>query len=395
MHPELRDVMNICGGKPSDALILGMMAHPRELLPEAVQQILHSGAAEAENKGRLTEAQLQCIYTQQYLRIWIPQYLGGAEMPLPDAVALLEALCWVDGSVGWVVNLGAGANLFAGYMSPDVARKYFADEMAWAAGSGAISGKAFRHKDGYILTGSWKYASGSAHATLFTFNAWLIDETGQQLKNTAGEPIFSSFAVPTQLVKIVPDWQVMGLRATSSHDFAVHQVWIPEAHRFNLQHPSPFHEGPLYRFPFLTFAEITTSIMLSGMAYHFLDEFEILSQHKKPTGFEQLLGSIPLVVRTWHEVQSQYHQTRNRYYQTLNQVWNSHVVTGALAPDQLQTMKQAAGELAKVSLRSVEKLYPFCGMTSIYLQHPLNRIWRDIHVASQHQLVSPLYHEAE
>lgn len=371
------------------------MVHPREILPEAVQQILRSASPEAENKGALTAAQLECIYVQRYLRIWIPQDLGGAEMPLPDAVALLEALCWADGSVGWVVNLGAGANLFAGYMQPDAARKFFTDEKAWAAGSGAITGKAVHRRDGYVLTGSWKYASGSAHATLFTFNAWHTDENGQQLRNAAGEPIFSSFAVSAQQVKIVPDWQVMGLRATSSYDFAVDQVWIPEAHRFDLQHPSPFHEGPLYRFPFLTFAEITTSIMLSGMAYHFLDEFEWLLQHKKPSGFDRLLGNIPIVAHTWHEIQSLFQQTRNRYYQTLKQVWHDHVSTGALTPDQLLAMKKAAGELAMVSLQAVEKLYPFCGMTAIYLQHPLNRIWRDIHVASQHQLVSPLYHATE
>ncbi|MBX6380815.1 MAG: hypothetical protein IRZ01_09085 [Thermoflavifilum aggregans] len=369
-----------------------MNIHFREILPEEVFRIFRAEAAEAEKKGALADAQLQCIYAQRYLRMWIPAALGGDEMPLPDAVALLEALCWADGSVGWVVNLGAGANLFAGYMQPEAARYFFADEKAWAAGSGAVSGKAICRRDGFEVQGLWKYASGSAHATLFTFNAWLYDETGQPLKNDAGEPVYSSYAVPAEQVKIISNWQVMGLKATSSNDFAVDGVMAPASHRFDLLHPSPFHQGPLYSFPFLTFAEITTSVMLSGMALHFLDEFVALSRQKKPTGFGQLLGNIPVVERTWHDVQTRFQYARTHFYQTLENIWYAHVETRNLRADQLKAMKQAAGELAEASLQGVEKLYRFCGMTAIYVQHPLNRIWRDIHVASQHQLVSPLHH---
>lgn len=372
-----------------------MIAHPREILSEQVVQLFRSEAADAEKGGKLTEAQLQCIYTQHYLRIWIPQSLGGAEMPLPDAVALLEALCWADGSVGWVVNLSAGANLFAGYMQPDAAQYFFASEKAWAAGSGAITGKAMRRQHGYEVNGFWKYASGSAHATLFTFNAWLHDENDQPLKDEAGNPIYSAFAVPAAQVNIVPNWQVMGLKATSSDDFELHHVLVPPAHGFDLLHPSPFQDGPLYRFPFLTFAEITTSVMLLGMAYHFLDAFETLAKQKKPTGFDCVLGNIPLVERTWQETIAEFQRVRNQYYQTLQKIWQAHVDQQTLSAAQLSNMKHAAGELAITSLQAVEKLYPFCGMTAIYLDHPLNRIWRDIHVASQHQLVSPLYHLSE
>lgn len=365
--------------------------HPKEILPEHIVQLFRAEAREAELQGALTHKQLSIIYQQGYLRIWIPRDMGGAEMPLPDSIRLLEALAWAEGSVGWVINLGAGANMFAGYMHPEAAYYFFNDEKAWAAGSGAISGTAMQQRGKYRLNGHWKYASGSVHATVFTLNAYLLDEEQEPMYDIEGKELFSSFAVPADRVQLIPSWQVMGLQATSSHDFKLNDVEVPEIYRFDLLHPSPYASGSLYQFPFLRFAEITTSVMLLGMAQHFLDEFKHLLIHKKPAGFDSVLGKIPAVVDALDHAQERFQEVRNRYFGTIEATWHLFVQTHRLEESDVGKIKKITNEAARVALKLVEQLYPFCGMTAIYIDHPLNHIWRDIHVASQHQLVSPLH----
>src|SRR5262249_46611999 len=57
----------------------------------------------------------------------IPAELGGLEAPVPDTVDAVAAISAVDGSAGWCAAIGAGSNVFAGYLPEDGAREVFAD----------------------------------------------------------------------------------------------------------------------------------------------------------------------------------------------------------------------------------------------------------------------------
>src|SRR5690606_24882029 len=169
--------------------------HPKLMLkPEWVSDI-EKCSAEAEEKRQLTATVLQLIYDCDWFRILIPKEYGGKEWPLPKAVALFEALAWADGNVGWCVNLGAGANMFAGYLDPETARGIFSHREVCCAGSGAVSGVATRVTGGYQVSGYWKYASGTAHATHFTANCYLYDAQRKPVEE-AGSPEFRSFLFP-------------------------------------------------------------------------------------------------------------------------------------------------------------------------------------------------------
>src|SRR5690606_26726753 len=176
----------------------------------------------------------------------IPKSLGGAEMTLPRFAELMENLAMVDGSFAWNVNLGAGANMFAGFMEQNTAAEIFASEKTCVAGSGSIGGTAKRKDNGFIINGHWTYASGSAHASYFSLNAQLLDSDKDE---------YASFLVPAADVEILNTWDVFGMKATSSCDFEVKNVWVPESYFFNLQKPSIAVNSTLYRFPFMLLAE--------------------------------------------------------------------------------------------------------------------------------------------
>src|SRR5690606_18355344 len=147
------------------------------------------------------------------------------------------------------VNLGAGANMFSGYLEKEAAQKIFNSEKTCCAGSGAISGRATKVAGGYKISGYWKYASGSAHATHFTANCFILDEKNNQIFED-GKVVFKSFIFPKEKVEIKDTWHVIGLKATSSNDFEVNNLFVPEHCSFSLLKPSEHAASSLFQIPF-------------------------------------------------------------------------------------------------------------------------------------------------
>ena len=66
---------------------------------------LKSFSAEAEEAGQLIPAQLDIIFDNNWLNIFVPEEFGGLQMGLPEALRLEEDLARIDGSLGWTVTL--------------------------------------------------------------------------------------------------------------------------------------------------------------------------------------------------------------------------------------------------------------------------------------------------
>src|SRR5688500_8592054 len=135
-----------------------MLQHPSQLLSKKQIDIIRFDSLKAEQQGALTTEQLQLMYDENWFGIMVPAYVGGLERSLPDLMRLLEAAAWADGSFGWVLNLGSGANMFAAYLRTDIAKQVFTRSDIFIAGSGALTGKAEKVDGGYKISGTWRYA---------------------------------------------------------------------------------------------------------------------------------------------------------------------------------------------------------------------------------------------
>ncbi|HTE33646.1 MAG TPA: hypothetical protein VK666_24865, partial [Chryseolinea sp.] len=209
------------------------MQDPSQFLAEDDISVIRSYSAVAEAQGTLTPAQLQLIYERKWLKMMVPLYAGGLELSLPQVMEILEAAAWADGSFGWTLNLGAGANMFAAYLPPEIAKKLFIHTEICIAGSGALSGKAEKVDGGYLVNGSWRYATGAPHAQFFSISC-ILTENDEPTSTTR------SFIVPRHQVTITDLWNSHGLKATASHDFKIEDVLVPDDFSFNLTEPSIF-----------------------------------------------------------------------------------------------------------------------------------------------------------
>lgn len=364
--------------------------HPRDLLDPGWIKIIRDHAGTAERTGRLSAEVLSLIYRENWLGLLIPRSYGGLEWPLPRVVAFFEALGWADGNVGWCVNLGAGANMFAGYLDADAATAIFTGPEIWCAGSGAVSGKAASAPGGYVVSGHWKYASGAAHATHFTANCLISDERRQPLSPSEGLPV-RSIIVPRQQVTVFDTWKVSGLKATSSQDFGMDQVFIPEAHVFSLTRPSDFASGPLYRFPFDALAVVNMACMATGITLNFIDLFKSLIGRKKPLHTEALLEAQPLVRQRFESVTEEFYAARREMYEALAVAWESSVDGKPPTELEQRPLTCAARHAAAAGRNVFHALFQYCGMDILYTDSALNKTWRDMATASQHYLLGPLY----
>jgi alkylation response protein AidB-like acyl-CoA dehydrogenase len=367
--------------------------HPANLLDQAAVTLIRQDALTAEQNGALTPAQLELIHKKRWFQVLVPASAGGLEWTMPEVVRLFEALAWADGALGWCVNLGAGANIFAGYLLPETAGAVFANPAVSIAGSGATTGTARKNHDGYIATGSWKYASGAAHATHFTANCYIVDDYDIPLQDDKGEPLVRSFLFRADQVKVLDTWNSYGLKASSSHDFEVHEQLVPEQNTFTLTGPSAYAGGPLYHFPFLQMAELNMAAMLTGMALHFIDAFNAMAQVRKPYRSDIPLADQAMVKTTLQHSAASLEAARSWMYAALHDGWKAYEQQGTASAQLLQVISSASQHAAQVARQVVQDLYPFAGMAILNPENELNKIWRDLHTASQHVLVSPLHHQ--
>src|SRR5205814_1536362 len=76
----------------------------------------HAATDEIERGRRLPDAVVATLRDTGINRLMIPAALGGMEAPITDVMDVMERIAAVDGSAGWCAAIGAGSNVFAGYM---------------------------------------------------------------------------------------------------------------------------------------------------------------------------------------------------------------------------------------------------------------------------------------
>lgn len=358
------------------------------MLTTDLLETVHRNTFETEQLGRLPQEVLNALYEIDALRVMVPKEYGGLEWPLPEIVHFFEDLAQADGNVGWVVNLVAGANMFSGYLDENTARSVFSDAKVCCAGSGAPSGKAVKVSGGYRLTGRWKYASGSAHATHFTANAYLYDRQGVPIENERKQKMLS-FIFETQYVQIYDTWHTTGLCATSSNEFSVDDIFVPEDQAFSLLTPSKQASGALYRFPFNVLAVLNMAVMPVGMGMHFIDLYNSLLESKKPLNENVVLKENEIIKQLTKQAIPPFLVAREDMYSTLETIWTRYVNKDDVSLNLLDDLTDRARIAAEKARRMLFLLYPVCGMNMVFPTSHLNKVWRDMSVASQHYLLAP------
>jgi len=356
------------------------ISHPSDFIKQDDVILIRNYAADAEREGKLTAQQLEIIHRSGWFKLLVPQNYGGLQITLPDLVRLQEAISWADGSTGWVVTLCSGAGWFGGFINTGLAAQIFNTPDVCLAGSGAVSGEAEITPNGFRINGSWNYASGAHHATHFTANC-IIKKDGKKLLNDDGTDLVRPFIIEKDKVELLPTWKHLGMVATGSHTFTINNADVDIHHCFRIDAAYAKVDSELYQYPFLQLAEATLAVNLSGMAMHFLDccrdvFANKIKQARTTPGQQQYLQQ--LLANALEEINA----IRQEFFTAVDRSWAEQSVTN------LKNVSVGSRMLASVACTCVDRLYPFCGLNAAIPDTEINRVWRDLHTASQHALLT-------
>ncbi len=324
--------------------------------------------------GGIPDTLLQWLYEEKLFKLFIPEELGGRMLDLPAALRVFQKVSETEGNMGWLTAIGSGGGMFIPNIEKSLAEQLFKDEKAVIAGSGYPNGKARKIDGGYIVSGEWKYCSGSPFASFYTANS----------QTEEGE--IRSFIFMPHQVEIIEDWNALGLRGTGSHTIRVRNALVSDEYTFKLDVPKNEYAGPVHRFPFLPFSQASFMSVCLGITMHFYQEARQIVKRRIKND-DTRFRSVDLLLT---EQETIFQQKVDTFYTEIERLWNLHVQGNSLSEKEINQFSKMCKEDLQLVIQGVDTLMRYLGMDAIMETSSLNKIWRDLHTASQHAFITPL-----
>lgn len=356
------------------------------LLEENTVNLLKDLQKQSIKAKSLVEEQLKLIYKNKWFNIWVPSIYNGLELSLIDGFNLIKELAYHDGGLAWTITLCSGANMFAGFIDPQVAKEVFSQPNVCFGGSGKVAGKAIWDGNKYEISGSWTYATGAPHLTHFTLNAYVFDHDVQRMDND-GNAVIYSFFVPKEHVLVHYDWNTFGLECTASHNFSLHKVTVDQKYAFRLIPEASKISSTLYKIPFLTFAELTLLPNYLGMYKKFLDLVEKYFFEKSQDEFWAQKFS-----KVRFKKVDNYQLKLIEYLKTIEELirrlWELVETNEEFLEDTLHIVSSKSRQIVKEIRESVIELFPLVGISGAQMENEINIVFRNLFTATQHSLLN-------
>ncbi|MBL7501956.1 acyl-CoA dehydrogenase family protein [Frankia sp. CNm7] len=366
----------------SPSINADLVGRARDLRP-----LIAANAARVELDRQLPEATVGALTEAGLLKLTVPRRYGGHETNFATYLAVSAEIARACGSTAWVTALINICN-WAVCAAPDKAREdvFGADPDARVCGVLAPGGTATPTGDGYRVSGSWGFTSGSPHAT------WAV--VGVQVANGGRAVEFGNVLMPMAELTIKDTWHVAGMRGTGSNTVVAQDVFVP-AHRFirlsfGGDQPDNHPDEPLYRSSMVPSLALVLAGPQLGLARAALD-------HTLAT-----IGKRGISYTFYdHAVEAPFTQFQIAQATELIDTAALHVFRSAAHIDQAAIEGRAMEITERLRVRmdtgyaitrcrqAIDLLLDANGASSFAESNPLQRIWRDSSVAARHAIASP------
>ena len=362
------------------------VARARELVP-----LLQQHAERAEAQRRLTDEVTAALRDAGMFTLTAPHRMAGHEVDVRTWLDVCTELARGDGSAAWVVVLmNTGAYLTA--QLPDRARAdvWGTDPHAAVCGQLTPSASARPVEGGFVVTGRWAWASGSYQAQWSMVTIPLFGDDGAIVD-------LRGALIPVTDMTVEDTWFVAGMAATASNTFVAEGVFVPEYRTLSIPAmtegitPTEHRDDePLYRSTSNSALVLANVGPLLGLARAALERVLEVMGRGKPIAYSNYARSID----------SPSHQLAVADAAALIDTATLHahraaadIDTAARRGVQLDPLTRARvrSDVAVVATRcreAVALLLDAAGASSFARSNPLQRIWRDLEVASRHGLIN-------
>jgi alkylation response protein AidB-like acyl-CoA dehydrogenase len=351
-----------------------------------ISPTLRARAEEIEKMRQLPQDLSRQFAAAGFYRMCVPEVYGGLELPPAETMQTIEILARADGASAWCVFIGATTGTVLAALPSHAAVEIFSHPETILAGVVATRGKALAVDGGFRVDGQWQWGSGSQNAD------WIL--AGCQVMR-GGEPELlrngairtRMVLVPASQVQFLDTWYVSGLSGSGSTDFAIRDVFVPEDHALSLGVDGPLPR-PLYQFPQFGLLGMGIAAVALGLARAAIDELVELAGAKTSTGASRTLANRPGTQSEVALAEATLRSARAFYYEAIENAWQEALV-GKLTTPSRRDIRLATTHATRAAAETVDRMYHLGGGTSVYHNSPLQRIFRDVHVATQHIMVGP------
>jgi alkylation response protein AidB-like acyl-CoA dehydrogenase len=319
-----------------------------------------------------------------FYRMFIVERLGGLEVAPGVAARVYEEIARGDAACAWVAFIGATTGLALSRMPDEAVAEMLASRDNLITGVFAPSSVATAVAGGFRVNGRWQWGSGAPNAHWIGGGCTLV-EHGKPLTNAAGVVRNHMLFFPAAEVRLLDTWHVSGLCGTGSTAFEVRDCFVPErrASGYLLRRPP---DRPLFRFPpFAPLAHGVASVAL-GIARASIDEL-VRVANQKQRGATTLANWSHLQIEL-ARAEARLRSARAFFYETIEATWQAAQSDAPVAASLSRDLRLSTTHAAQEAAAVVDTMYSLAGGTAIYDSSPLQRHFRDVHVATQHMLVS-------
>jgi alkylation response protein AidB-like acyl-CoA dehydrogenase len=359
---------------------------------EAVGGAADARAADIEDLRRLPDDISNDLVDTGLARAWAPARYGGLELPVLDVLDALEAVAYHEGATAWCGMIAATTSLIGGYLPEHWAAAIYADPRAVTGGHAAPLGRARPVDGGLVVSGHWQWGSGAFHCTHIGGGTLLVGADGELAARADGLRAPFVLFEPDQ-VELLDTWFAVGLRGSGSTDYRVTEAFVPEGRWVEIVGQQPVADGPLYRFAFFGALALGVCSVSLGLARRALDELAALAQEKRYALNTRPMSTRAVVQAEVAQAEAGYRSARALLRGTVTEAWEAVTHGHVLGPEQRRLLRLAATNASTTSATVVDRLFRTAGGDAVYSTSTLQRVWRDVNVASQHAMVAPRTYE--
>ncbi|WP_224247626.1 acyl-CoA dehydrogenase family protein [Hyalangium gracile] len=359
-----------------------MLATARQVAPR-----ISARAEEIESARKLPEELARELAQAGFFRMFIPEAYGGLELHPARSIEIIEELSRADGSTGWCVMIGAATAMVSAWLPESSARAIYEPSETITGGVAAPIGRAERVEGGYRVSGRWGWASGSHHCQWLMGGA-VVTQGGKPQMTPRGLPEMRTLVFPAKDAVLHDTWHASGLCGTGSCDIEVKDLFVPTEYTLSLLGERPRVAAPLYGFPTFGLLGVGLPAVALGIARRALDEFTTLANQKLMMPSRKPLASRPAAQQTVAEAEGLLRSARALLYEAVHQAFDA----GARNEVSLRTradLRLSYTHATRTSARVVDMVYELAGGPAVFRTHPLQRCFRDVHVATHHAMVAP------
>lgn len=344
---------------------------------------LRERAREAERATKPDDECMDAIEKTGLFSLLVPRSHGGMEGRLSDAFEAIAVIAEGCTSTAWVASFYVAHSWIAALLPAEARREFFA-ERPWIRAPAPFmpTGNAIPVEGGYRLTGSWRYATGIMHAD-WVFAAALCVPQG-------GPPEARLFALPVGDTKRKDTWHVSGMAATGSHDVVVEGAFVPtyrtipfDAFKDGDTPGAREHGNPLYRTPMPPLLALTAALPALGAARAAVSTFEKnmkvrYSMYENKHQEERPAAQIRLARA------KAFTHAAELLLRDVSQRVDRIAAESMPTMDERAAIRMSAATAVRLCKDAVATVVEAAGSSAFYLDHPLQRIHRDLDVLASH-----------